>query len=291
MHAIVQGFVEGAGDGWSARESRDVAPGLLRLYERGRAAHPKLRVDERSFGRAIGRSLAAAGAGASLDKVAADDLYLACACVDGVRGAAVAFEALYAKVIRRGVSRVLGSAADREEAQQQTRRALLVGTAGAPAKISRYLGHGSLENWVVVAAVHVAVSHGRSETAERRLREKAAADAVRAADPETLVMKDQLQRELGAAIEGALAGLEDRERLVLRLYLVSGMTLAAIGRVFGVSQPTVSRWLVKARKDVLAKVQRSLGDRLKLTKGDLSSMTRLVRSQLDINISRALEAA
>jgi RNA polymerase sigma-70 factor (ECF subfamily) len=167
---------------------------------------------------------------------------------------------------------------------------LVCDAVGAP-KISKYLGHGPLESWVAVTAIRVAVSFGRSESAERRLRDKAVADAAGGVDPEALAIKGELRRELEVAIEGALRRIEDRERLILRLYLVSGMTLAAIGKSFGVSQATVSRWLVKARESVLADVRRQLGERLQVPRGELASIARLVASQIDISISRLLGAA
>ena len=188
------------------------------------------------------------------------------------------------------MSRVLLGSADREDAEQRTRRVLLVGDDGSP-KIAKYLGHGPLESWVAVTAIRVAVSFGRSESAERRLREKAIAEAAGGVDPEALVIKGELRRELEAAIEAALRRLEDRERLVLRLYLVSGMTLAAIGKTFDVTQPTVSRWLVRARESVLDDVRRELGERLQVAKDELASIANLVASQLDISISRVLGTA
>jgi RNA polymerase sigma-70 factor (ECF subfamily) len=104
-------------------------------------------------------------------------------------------------------------------------------------------------------------------------------------------MKSELRRDLEAAIEQAMGRLEVRARLVLRLYLVTGMTLAAIGKSLGVSQSTVSGLLAKARHSVLVDVRQDLGKRLKASKGDLASIARLVASQLDISISRVLRDA
>jgi RNA polymerase sigma-70 factor, ECF subfamily len=261
---------------------------LASLFARGRAAFPALDVDEASFARHLARAVAGEQARA-LESLPIEDLYLACACADEVPGAAAAFESRYAKVIRRAISRVLSNAGERDEAEQLARHHLLVGTTerGSP-NISKYLGHGSLENWVSVAAIRLAVSLRRSESAERRLRQKAVAEVV-GVDPEVLAMKGELRQQFEVAVQEALERLEDRERLVLRLYLVSGMTLAAIGKTFGVSQPTVSRWLIKARASLLRDVQRLLETRLNIAKTDLTSVARLVASQLDISLSRLLE--
>ena len=146
-------------------------------------------------------------------------------------------------------------------------------------KLSQYLGQGPLEHWVTVVAIRVAVSMGRAETAEMRLRQKAAADATGAGNAELQLMKHELRAELEAAVGEALARLPDRERLVLRLYLVSGMTLEAIGKTFDVTHSTVSRWLTHARESMLADVQSSLGERLKVANADLASFARMVMSR------------
>jgi RNA polymerase sigma-70 factor (ECF subfamily) len=293
VHPLVAAFREVVATGEAGRGTRgdrELGGRLEALVARGRAAHPRLEVTAEAFVRCLARAVEGVEH-ASMETVAIEDLYLACACAQGVPGAAAVFESRFEKTIRRAVSRVLRGTADRDEATQRTRQALLVGSGGAPAKIAQYLGHGPLDKWVGVAAIRHAVSLGRSEGTERRVRDKAAAAITRGADPEMLFMKSELRRELEAAIEEAMCQLADRERLVLRLYLVSGMTLSAIGKSLGISQSTASGLLAKARQSVLAHVRRDLGKRLKLSKGDLSSIARLVASELDISISRVLGAA
>ena len=101
-------------------------------------------------------------------------------------------------------------------------------------RLASYRGDGPLESWVAVASIRLAVSMGRSVTAERRLRTKAIAGFV-GTNPELLVMKGQLRSELESAVARALGQLDEGDRLLLRLYVVSGMTLTAIGRTLGVS--------------------------------------------------------
>jgi RNA polymerase sigma-70 factor (ECF subfamily) len=258
-------------------------------FERGRAAYPRLDLRPEVFERFVARAVEGTP---EVDRVKLpiEDLYLACACAEDVPGAAVAFEEKLGRIVRRAVARVLPLASEREEAAQRTRYHLLVRSEDGPPKIANYRGEGPLASWVSVAAIRLAVSMGRAATSDRKLSAKAAGEAA-GVDPELLLMKRELRQEFEAAVEAALAGLADRERLVLRFYLVSGMTLAGIGKTFGVTQQTVSRWLEKARTDVLAEVQRRLGERLKLPSGEMTSVARLVASRLDISISRLLGAA
>ena len=72
-----------------------------------------------------------------------------------------------------------------------------------------------------VAAIRLAISRGRAESAERRLRERMGDDAL-GSNPELLLLKGEIRRELQAAVKEALGRLEERERLVMRLWLSAG---------------------------------------------------------------------
>jgi RNA polymerase sigma-70 factor (ECF subfamily) len=260
---------------------------IAAAFEQGRAAHPDLALCEEDFGPFLTRAIEARGEGRT-DKLPMEDLFLACACACEVPGAADAFEAKLGRIVRRAVARVLPTASEREEAEQRVRHHLLVRDTDGPPRIATYRGEGPLAGWVSVAAIRLAVSMGRSATAERRLRAKAAGEAA-GANPELLFIKGELAKEFEAAVEGALSRLGDRERLILRLYLVSGMTLVRIGRSLGISQQSVSRQLEKIRERVLDDVRSRLSDRLNLPRGELTSVIRMVGSRLNVSISRLLE--
>jgi RNA polymerase sigma-70 factor (ECF subfamily) len=257
-------------------------------YALGRAAYPHLAVSPGRFADRLA-AWSAQQTNGSASEPLIPDLYLACACSDRVAGAATTFQTAYGDGIRRAVARVLSNPIEREDAQQRTLDALLVGE-GKP-KLDQYLGQGPLGHWVAVVAIRTAVSMGRAQTAEVRLRQKAVAEAASVISPELLLIKQELRAELETAVGEALRRLPDRERLALRLYLVSGMPLAAIAKSFGVSGPTVSRWLARARETIVRDVHRALGERLKVDKSDLKSFARLVMSELNVSISRLLGAA
>jgi RNA polymerase sigma-70 factor (ECF subfamily) len=257
-------------------------------YARGRTAHPDLDLDREVFARHLARFVPVEGGDAVTADRAIEDLYLACSCATGVDGAASYFERRFGKVIRNAVARVLATSADRDEAVQLTRGLLLVGSGAGPPKIASYSGQGPLENWVSVTAIRAAISFGRSGGTARQLRDRTVGEIAGAADPEHLFMKAEVRKQVEAAFEQALQGLEDRERLLFRLYLVSGMSMEDIGKTFGVAHQTVSRWLVKARKRVLKSVRSELTQRVPASKGDLRSLVRFVASDLNLSISRLL---
>jgi RNA polymerase sigma-70 factor len=136
-------------------------------------------------------------------------------------------------------------------------------------------------------AIRIAISLNRSESSERRLRDKAGAEAI-GVSAEHLYMKAELRDAVEPAIIDALGRLADRDRLILRLYLVGGLTTRAIGSSLGLSQPAVSKRLAKVRETLLGDVRDAVATRLKIPKDELSSLMRFVASQLDISVSRAL---
>jgi len=292
MSALLRAFHEEvATAGAPARityDTADLVDELKALYARGRRAHPKLRVGEEAFGRCVARCLDGREF-QSLDGLAAEDLYLACACAEKARGAVTAFEAGYARVIRRAVSRVISAPEDRDDAEQRVWQHLLVGDAAARPALAKYRGNVALAKWIPVVAIRVALTLNRTESSERRLREKAGAEAI-GASPEQMYMREELRRAVEPAIAQALGRLPDRDRLILRLFLVSGLTLRAIGQSIGLSQPAVSKRLAKARADLLDDIRTTIADTLKVSKDEFSSLMRVVASQLDVNVSRVLRA-
>jgi RNA polymerase sigma-70 factor (ECF subfamily) len=289
MSGLVRGFEQesgAAGSGAAGVDGAVLEDLLAALYRRGHAAHPRLAVPEPAFGRYLARC-AADGDFLSLAQLVIEDVYLACACAERVRGAEAVFDRRFRRTIRRAVSRVLTSADEREEAEQRTWQHLLVRERNKLPRIAQYLGQGPLEKWVSVASTRVAISFGRGETAERRLRKKAIVEAT-GVDAERLLMKGELREVIESAITRGLDGLTARERLVLKLYLVSGMTLDAIARSLGVSRQAVTKSLGRARTSILGEVEEALRDRMKMSKDDLASVLRLIASQLDVNLSRVL---
>ena len=289
MGAILRAFQEAADLPAVTAVPRDHAAVerlLASFYERGCKAYPRLAVSEQAFGRHLARS-ASDPSPEALASLAAEDLFLACACVCRVRGAATAFERKVGPVIRRAVARVLATPDERQEAEQRVWHHILIETGDRPPRIAQYAGQGPLESWVAVASMRVASSFRRAETTEQRLRSKVIADTV-AVDAERLSMKGELRRAFEEAVGDALGRLKPRERLILKLYVVSGMKLEAISRSLGVSRQAVSKAFYRSREAILNDVEMSLKRRLRLSREELSSVMRAVASRLDVSISRIL---
>jgi RNA polymerase sigma-70 factor (ECF subfamily) len=272
-----------------------LAASLASCCARGRAAFPALAIDDRAFVGHLGRCAAAARQSEQEvrpDELCVEDLYLACACLLGVTGAPVEFIRRFGDTIRAAIAPLTKSRAMRDDAEQQLYEYLLVGRPGAPPKIGTYLGQAPLVRWVKVAAQRAVLMMLRSDRTEARSRDGAAAERVAASmHPESALVKRQYRRALGEALEKALGQLDDRERILLKLHYVSGLSVDKIGAMYGVSQSTASRWLEKARQGIVKDARQALRASHRLsTAADLETMVALAISQLDISLARLLSA-
>ena len=267
-----------------SREALEQA--LAALSARGRAAHPTLAVSNADFARHLARcgaSLAAGGVSAS-----AEDLFLACAAVAGVVGAVDKLRAQHRPGIAGYLRAIENMEISMDEVEQRLWEALLVG-GEAPPKLLSYSGRGSLAGFVGILAQRIALDGGRQRGAEARAKAKMAAEVnAVAGDAELAFIKLRYKDGFEQAIRDALAELDDRERMILRMHTIDGVTLDRIGRVYGVTQPTISRWLSDARARVFAETRRLLRERLQVSEAEFDSIADLVVSQIDVNVSHIL---
>jgi RNA polymerase sigma-70 factor (ECF subfamily) len=273
------------------QDEGDLEARLAALVARGRAAHPELPLPDLDFVKHLARCSARADTEAprALEALAIEDLYLACACQLRVEGAAAEFEARCGGRLRAVLGAEAKSSDLRDEVEQRVRDLLLVGTVETPPKIASYGGQGPLDRWAAVVAQRQVVTVLRRDESEQRARDGLAAEAALGELPPEIALAKQRYREaFQAAMKDALGTLGERDRLLLRLHLVSGISVESIGNMYGVSQSTASRWLAKAREDVAAEAQRLLRERIGVAPSEVASLADLVASQLDLSVSRIL---
>jgi RNA polymerase sigma-70 factor (ECF subfamily) len=285
---------------------QDLPELLRRLEQAGRTVWPGLALPPERFIAYLAARMAPdyTDLRLALADVHAEDLYLACACcavagAEAVPGAVQAFRQRYRAVIQAVVRGVDPAPSFADEVEQTLFRRLFVvekragggdGDGGHLPRITNYSGRGSLAAWVSVAAQRTAFSLRRDEVAQKRARERAMADRLSVdLDPELLYLKQRYRAEFEIAFERAVAGLSDRERTLLRMHLVAGLTLDAIGIMYRVNASTVSRWLASTREGLSVETEKDLRQRLHLTPAEFDSLARLVVSQLDMSICRLLQ--
>jgi RNA polymerase sigma-70 factor (ECF subfamily) len=222
---------------------------------------------------------------------ALDDLYLAAACLRGDPAALGHLDREFLRPVGAFVASIDAGPAFADEVRQQVRYRLL-GGAGQPPALARFLGSGTLGGWVRVAALRIALNLRRSaRRAESTERRGAPLDPLaEALDLELASLKERYREHLTRALETALHGLSDRERTLLRLYHAEELPLEQIGGLYRVHLSTVSRWLTRARQGVAERTLQILRDRLEIGATEADSIARLVHSQVDVSLLRLLRS-
>jgi RNA polymerase sigma-70 factor (ECF subfamily) len=256
---------------------------LVARLDAGRAAWPALTLDEETFLQYL-RERSHEGSLPALENAA--DLFLACACSVGVPGAAAAFERTYRAVLERAVAQVDRSAID--EGTQIVLVSLLVATPDARPRIAAYGGRSSLRAWLATVATRATLK------LRRRIEDKAhesvdgLALAFVAEEPELALAKAQHGPELAASIRTALAMLDSRELVLLRLHHAEGWSVDRLGTLYRVGRSTAARWVAAARDHLVESAKRDLRERLKLSPSEIESLVVLLQSNLPLSLIRLL---
>jgi RNA polymerase sigma-70 factor (ECF subfamily) len=259
-------------------------------WQRARATWPSLDVSLERFTAYVAERVAPLQDD-PMAAMATSDLYLCAACLDGNVRALAEFErSAFAPAASILAARGETAAMIDEVRQQLFARLFLPGAAGEPPKIASYGGRGPLRAWVQMAAIRVA------HNLRRALPRETAVDAVPAPvspapDPELAYLQEHYRAEFRAAVAVAMAELAPDQRAVLLHYFVDGLTLHQIGGLYDVDPSTISRWLLRARKVVLARTRTWLAQRLGVPDTQVDSVLRLLGSQLEASVERLLERA
>ena len=262
---------------------------LATMGEEARAAHPELAFSPDHFtAYAMARVPVGVDAVAHLEGMRAADLFLTAACARGENAAILAFERRCFDVIPLAHARVRPPATV-DEVKQMIRHHLFVPGPDGLAKITQYGATGDLRAWFRVVLVRHLLNF-----ATRAPRETALDDAMldmlpaAATDPELEQARRLYGPLLKAALVESIAALERRERTLLRLAVCDGLTVDALGELFGVHRATAARWVAAARKNLEDGVRERL--RAKLGAGDdsLASLCRLLASQVEVSLRRHL---
>lgn len=186
------------------------------------------------------------------------DLTLACACAAGHDGAWEHFM----RELRPGLYRA-ADAIDPSGSARDLADSLYADLYGLPGEgrerrslFRYYHGRSSLATWLraVLAQRHVDAIRAGRRVHPLPDDEASMPSAPQPIDPDRSRLVALLDRVLRAAV----AALPDKDRLRLRSYYAVGMTLAAIGRLTGEHEATVSRNLARTRRTVREDAMRRL---------------------------------
>lgn len=272
------------------------------------------------------------GAAPSTDKIRAfvgelqsSDLYLALACARGNEPAWQRFDLEYRPFIERLARHLAGSGTDADEVIDLV-YAELFGTrivdGVRQSKFRSYMGRGTLRGWLRAVVSNVVVDlyrdrhaevplenwSGSSDETNEKLTESARArgseDAMLAS-----VVRERYRSMTVAALDQALATLDDHETLLLLYYHVDGLKLREIARIVEeptspvrrwfqrrskrsarprstrVHESTVMRWLEKAYRKVLDRFHAELGNKHGLSAAEIELCRGIATEDLGQNVS------
>ncbi len=94
-------------------------------------------------------------------------------------------------------------------------------------------------------------------------------------------LRERYAAELGRAISDAMAALTARQRTLLRLAYVDGLSVDVLGRMYAVHRATAARWLAAAPEALFDESRLRVEAALD---AGLTSVIRLVQSQIDVSL-------
>lgn len=258
---------------------------VRRLHGEALARRPGIQVDEPTFAAAL---TARSHAGPVTD-IFAGDLLVALGCLTNDPVALSVFEAEYVSDGRRALARLRLDPTTVEEIVQRVRAKVLVGTGSGP-RLASYTARGPLAGWLRAIAVHEALSVRRAEVRRGPHDGPSAIERLPLVDdePELAHLRATYAVPFKTAFAEVLAGLAPRDRNVLRLVYVEGLTADQVGLAYGVHRVSVARWLQQIRSTLFTRTKKLLSERLRLSPAEFESVTRMCLSQIDVSLDRLL---
>lgn len=255
-------------------------------YERARARWPSIDVSPDRLVDSLARVVEGDDdPGGSVERLIIEDLYLVCACVRGETVGHPLFEREFVPVAERALRRA--GSGDVEADLQTFRIHVLIGRDGNP-RLERYSGRGRLGSWVRIVARRLAEP--------RRAAPESLPDEVGGQwlgddelDPELAFLRRTHHEAFVAGLHRAFAALSPRTRTILRYRYLDGLEVSAIARLLDLHRGSASRLLGQARRELRENLRADLVAHARLSNSEAESLTRLLKSTLDVSLQGLLQ--
>jgi RNA polymerase sigma-70 factor (ECF subfamily) len=213
------------------------------------------------------------------------DLILVWAVLRGAAGAMAEIDALIVGLARRAA----GTSIEPAELAQRVRTRLLVGEKGKDPKLATYDGRGRLKSWLWTATKLELLQ------ATRGMGQGPADDvdelthlASPQRSPELSVRSFKDTKLVSKALREALEVLDAKERTMLRMRFVDGVSTEELGKLFQVHRTTAQRWIEAAQAKIMAAMRARLQAEAKLARGDVDSLVGEVAQSISLHLSQVL---
>lgn len=258
------------------------------LAARGRLRWPALTLPDEEF---VGYVRERCPAGTEVSRLAVEDLYLAFGCARGDAAAVALFEREFLPAVERVLARRERDPMLVDETKQRLRTRVLVAPPGGRPRIAEYQGQGSLASWLRVVALREHIEALRAIRGGVPLDEEELPAPATLLSPELAADEARLLPAFRQAFHRALEALPPRDRTLLRLHYIDGLSLDPIGALYRVNKGTVSRWLAAIRArlqdEVLAQLQRASG----VSPEETRSLLRALQSRIELSLRGLREDA
>jgi RNA polymerase sigma-70 factor (ECF subfamily) len=244
---------------------------------------PGLRVDRDQLAQYLGQGRV------SLDHVTpsiASDLFLAFACFANVSRAVQLFHTTYGPIVATTARHFDRSGALTDELWQRLAELLFVSKDGRPPRIAEYRGRGPLSAWVRTCAKRTALRLVKIDSLEMLVTREALAEEISdACDQELALLKSHYGELFRQELLGALAELPPKDRMLLQLHLVAGLSTTRIAKMYHQNQSTISRQLQRAATSIFTLIKQRVHVRLGVATAELESLLDLARSHIELSLS------
>lgn len=208
--------------------------------------------------------------------IRADDLCLIVACERGDGGAWDDLVANFDSTVKSAARKVASNAEDAEDLASSIWAELyglrVDADGNKKSKLAYYSGRGSLGGWLRAVVSQLAIDEFRKQSKFVQIEEDrefenlaSGADgsngqytAASSDNPEEMLTASRATADVSAALSTAIAGLEDEDRLILKLYYFESLKLKEIAAMFGYHEATASRKLTRLQADIRKSVEKTL---------------------------------
>ena len=262
-------------------------PSFAQQLGRARAAHPGLALTDDAYVEHVARHLGRLPTNEIAPALVAlhgPDLFLARAGGLGEAAACAVLEREFLSRLPALLERGRFERALAEDACQSFRAKLLVAEDRSEARILSYSGRGPLLAWLRVGATRVALNLRRGKVSQDV---PLPADDVFVADgvmPDLAFIREMHREQFAQAFLMAFAELTDRQRTLLKLAYVDGLSMDKIGLIYGAHKSSVSRWLTEAKEQLDLSTRSHLKSSLDISDSTCDDLVFLLRSHLEVSL-------
>ena len=104
--------------------------------------------------------------------------------------------------------------------------------------------------------------------------------------PEELFSEKQTSEDVSAALRSAIAGLDDEDRLIMKLYYFDDLKLKDIAATFGYHEATASRKLVRVQSEIRKSVEKELKKTHGWSEGEIKRYLAETAARLGVSLEK-----